>query len=401
MAPSSWLPLFFFALYQLALRVEAAAKASPVVGNICRVDDAELFHVYYGQSFKVIKNSIDGKSYLLMQSNSRMAARTKYCTGRIKSFVVPLSNYSVDTANLPVSFFELLGLLDNFKAMTSDQITSECVLKLLVTGSIQLVNKKDMQQLSQFTAHFISNVEEEEACNFAAFVPLDERTPLQRAEWIKYLATFTNSEVRANSVYDAVKANYICLTKAAASLTTKFKPIVAWVDYNQGIWSFAKESYKLQYVRDAGGENIDDTVSDNNYNISDPDDMDNFHAILCTVDVVIDQTYALDPAEYKLSTFLENMDTGDSSRFGFLTNQRLWRYDKRVYNSATFDWFDGAISQPQLVLADLMEAFFPTGNYNTTYFRNLAKDEGVIAINPELCDRSPSAPMDPTIVPCQ
>lgn len=76
-------------------------------------------------------------------------------------------------------YLQLLGLLDNFKAMTSDQITSECVLKLLVIGSIQLVNKKDMQQLSQFTAHFISNVEEEQACNFAAFVPLDERTPLQ------------------------------------------------------------------------------------------------------------------------------------------------------------------------------------------------------------------------------
>ncbi|KAG6497872.1 hypothetical protein ZIOFF_045778 [Zingiber officinale] len=439
MAPAAQLPfLFLFALCQLPLRAQAAAKAVPVVGNISKVDDSELFHIYYGQSFKVIKNSVDGKSYLLMQSNSRMAARTKYCTGRIKSFVVPLSNYSVDTTKFPVSFFELLGLLESFKGMTSDQITSQCLLKSYISGGIQLVRKTDMQQLTQFSAHFISNVDQQQACNFAAFVPLDERTPLQfvgflygclkRAEWIKYLATFTNSEVRANSVYDAVrpeqlfnydifannirhlilefekkyvKENYMCLKKAAANLTSKFKPIVAWVVYNQGVWSFSKESFESEFVRDAGGENIDDTISENSYNVSDPDDMDNFHAILCTVDVVIDQTYVAQPEVYKLSTFLENMDVEDDSRFAFLTNQRVWRYDKRVYNSAVLDWFDGAISQPQLVLADLIEAFFPTGNYNTTYFRNIAKDEGVITMDPELCDRNPSTPMDPVIVPCQ
>ncbi|KAG6501816.1 hypothetical protein ZIOFF_041700 [Zingiber officinale] len=349
-----------------------------------------------------------------------------------------LSSYAVSFFEVRTVAVQLLGLLESFKGMTSDQITSQCLLKSYISGGIQLVRKTDMQQLTQFSAHFISNVEQQQACNFAAFVPLDERTPLQfvgfvygclkRAEWIKYLATFTNSEVRANSVYDAVrpeqlfnydifannirhlilefekkyvKENYMCLKKAAANLTSKFKPIVAWVVYNQGVWSFSKESFESEFVRDAGGENIDDTISENNYNVSDPDDMDNFHAILCTVDVVIDQTYVAQPEVYKLSTFLENMDVEDDSRFAFLTNQRVWRYDKRVYNSAVLDWFDGAISQPQLVLADLIEAFFPTGNYNTTYFRNIAKDEGVIAMDPELCDRNPSTPMDPVIVPCQ
>jgi len=73
-------------------------------------------------------------------------------------------------------------LLESLKGITSDSVTSECVLKLYTSGGIKLVNKTDIQQLSQFTAHFISNVDEEQACNFAAFVPLEERTPLQVCE---------------------------------------------------------------------------------------------------------------------------------------------------------------------------------------------------------------------------
>ncbi|XP_020260873.1 uncharacterized protein LOC109837161 isoform X2 [Asparagus officinalis] len=377
--------LFVSGQFMMLAQVRGATKVVPA-GDISKVEDAQLFHIYYGQSFKVIKNSVDGKSYLLLQNNSRMATRTKYCTGRIKSFVIPLSSCSADTTFFPVSFFELLGLLESLKGITSDSVTSECVLKLYTSGGIKLVNKTDMQQLSQFTAHFISNIDEEQACNYAAFVPLEERTPLQRAEWIKYLATYTNSEARANVVYDAVKQNYLCLSKAAANLTTRFKPVVAWVGYYEGIWSFGKEGFKLQYVTDAGGENVDDTISNNSYNVSNSDEMENFYAILGTVDVVIDETYVLEPEEYRLSAFLENIGVDDKSCFGFLTNQRLWRYDKRAQKPATLD---------------LMEAFFPTGNYTTTFFRNLAKDEGVTTIGPEMCDRNTSTPMEPTILPCQ
>lgn len=90
-----------------------------------------------------------------------------------------------------------------------------------------------------------------------------------------------------------------------------------------------------QYVTDAGAEIVDATITDKRFNISDPEDMDNLHAILCTVDVVIDQTYASDPAEYKLSTFLENINVDRNSCFSFVANHSIWRYDKRIGDSKT------------------------------------------------------------------
>uniref|UniRef100_A0A0D9VNT0 Uncharacterized protein n=1 Tax=Leersia perrieri TaxID=77586 RepID=A0A0D9VNT0_9ORYZ len=59
-----------------------------------------------------------------MQSTSKMATKTKYCTGRIKSFVIPLANYSVDTTASPVSFFEEEGVIEVVPEMCNRSIST-------------------------------------------------------------------------------------------------------------------------------------------------------------------------------------------------------------------------------------------------------------------------------------
>ncbi|KAK9071503.1 hypothetical protein SSX86_010072 [Deinandra increscens subsp. villosa] len=416
--------VFLSALVGLLLLVgrEMVEGVAVKVGNVSRLEDADYFHIYYGNTFKVIKNDRDGKSYLLIQGNSKMAPKTKYCTPRIKSFVIPLSNFSMDVSHFPVSFFELLGLMPTMKGITSEMVASPCLLKLYNEGELQMLNNSEPQQFSKYAAHFVGNNDNDEAtqlCNYITFVPMDEQAPLQvrtslllynlrplnytnpslRAEWIKYLGVFTNVEVRANEIYNAVKSNYMCLVNSAANKT--LKPIVAWMEFNNdGVWSFTEEAYKLKYIEDAGGENLDDSINKITYNTSSFEDLEQLHAILCTIDVVIDGTLTPDPYGYNATLFLQNLNIEDKSCLGFLSYQSVWRHDKRLSTDLALDWFDGAVSQPQLVLADLIEVLFPSGNYTTTYFRNLLKEEPPISIGPENCTRDTLTAMEPTIITC-
>lgn len=65
------------------------------------------------------------------------------------------------------------------KGITSNQVPSQCVLQSYTSGNTQLVNRTEAQTLPQFSAQFISNIDEDKGCNFAAYVPLEEDTPLQ------------------------------------------------------------------------------------------------------------------------------------------------------------------------------------------------------------------------------
>lgn len=65
------------------------------------------------------------------------------------------------------------------KGITSSSLASECVMKLYQGGQIDIINKTEPQQLSQYAAFFTSLSEQAQACNFVNFGSLREDYPLQ------------------------------------------------------------------------------------------------------------------------------------------------------------------------------------------------------------------------------
>lgn len=71
--------------------------------------------------------------------------------------------------------------MPSLKGITSERIASPCLLKLYNEGQLQMLNKSEPQQFSQFTAHFNSynTNQQTQSCNYVTFVPMGEDTPLQ------------------------------------------------------------------------------------------------------------------------------------------------------------------------------------------------------------------------------
>lgn len=90
---------------------------------------------------------------------------------------------------------QLLGVLQNLQGITSDHVSSPCVLQSYANGHVQLVNRTDAQKLSQFSAHFVSNTDKDKGCNFAAYVPAEEDTPLQVHGYLEFVLGWKISTV--------------------------------------------------------------------------------------------------------------------------------------------------------------------------------------------------------------
>ncbi len=174
-----------------------------------------------------------------------------------------------------------------------------------------------------------------------------EEVPLGRAEWIKYVSLFFNTEAQANAVFSEIETQYnevAPLARAAADKPT----VLADAPY-QGTWYIpGGQSYTAQLFKDAGADYLwaDDTTSGS----------------LLTLDfeVVFDVAQDADVWVNANFTSLEEMAATDERfmEFAAYQNGNVYGHNKRQTEYGN-DFFESGAAQPHIVLLDLIKIFHP------------------------------------------
>ena len=175
-----------------------------------------------------------------------------------------------------------------------------------------------------------------------------EESPLGRAEWMVFMACFFGKEEAAIKKFEEIAENYKKLTAQIPS--QKVKPTVMTGVAQEGIWYQAGgKSFMAKFIEDAGGQYL---WSDNQES----------GGIPLSFETVLQKA---GNADYWLNVVLAKNKKGilDIDRryqsFKAFQKGNIYSYTARISANGGYDFYESAIVRPDLVLADLIQIFYP------------------------------------------
>ncbi|VAW35904.1 Vitamin B12 ABC transporter, substrate-binding protein BtuF, partial [hydrothermal vent metagenome] len=185
-------------------------------------------------------------------------------------------------------------------------------------------------------------------------------TPLGRAEWGKFIATFYNDEALAEAWFDSVTTEYDALAALTADVAER--PTVFANTPFDGTWYMpGGQSYTAQFLNAAGADYLwgdDESTS----------------TLFLDFESVFDQ--AADAAYWLNLGFVfsqEDLEATDErfADFAAFQSGSLYNYDLRTNEFGGNDFFESAAANPQVVLADLIKIFHPdlVPDHEFVYYR--------------------------------
>ena len=177
----------------------------------------------------------------------------------------------------------------------------------------------------------------------------NEKDPLGRAEWLKFIAAFYNREKEAEELFSVIERQYTAI-KAAAGSVTERPTLFSGAPFND-VWHMpGGESFQARFFNDAGGDYIwEDTVATGSLHLA-------FETVF----------YKAENADFWMNAgwehnSLEELLKSDErfANFKAFKEGRVYSNNRRLNEDGGNDYWESGIVNPHVVLADLVKILHP------------------------------------------
>jgi len=350
--------------------------------NKIKITHARGLAVEYHKHYKVVtiknpwQNAKTQFQYVLVQCGTPTPQGFK----QAQVITVPIhSIVSLSTTHLP--HLAKLGVVDKLIGISnSKQVNTPDVVERIKAGKITQVGNNsnvDIERLLELNPDLVTTFGTgnsqtdsyskltEAGLKVGINAEYMEDTPLGRSEWLKFTALFFNQEEKAEKIFAEITDKYEQVAQKVKSV--KNRPTV-FVGFNfKGTWFMpGGNSYVAKYLADAGG----DYLWSNEQSAG---------SLPLSFEVVLERATN---ADYWLNfsqswQSLKDLLAEDNRYADFKSVKigNLYNNNARVNESGGNDYWEGGISNPDIVLSDLIRILHPEilPNHQLFYYHKILK----------------------------
>lgn len=336
---------------------------------------ASRFDIRYFTSHKEIKvkgpwpGSQDSLIYILSSDPEIIEA-----TGQQKGVILitqPVKNVvCFSTTHLP--FLEMIGEEHRLSGFpTTDYIYSEKIRDLVNAGKITDLgpsNEINMESLLALSPDLVIAFSMGNETSMLRKIGLSgipvvlnadymEDHPLGRAEWIKFMATFFNKDLMADSIFKRIETSYLA-TKAGVDETGYRPGVFTGVVYGDAWFMPGGNHYGACFFRDAGGNYLwSENDSDQILQLS-------FESVY---EKAGQADFWIGTATYNSLEEIRQADSRYAEFKAFQTGQ-VYSYTAKMNSTGGNAYFETGYARPDLILKDLAKILHPEKMKNHTFF---------------------------------
>ncbi len=348
-------------------------------------DNGVSVNIKYAKRFKINKTASYTTLQLLGDKNSDKVTSTFVLYSKIAPKLNPHFYYIkvpvksiASMSSIYTAMLQQLNCLNNITAIDNvDYYNSQQIISKVNSNSITQLSKGSTVDVEKtlalnpdlFLTFGMGNLKEDVDtklinANIPCAIVLDhlEETPLARAEWIKFIACFVNKEQLADSIFNAVEKKYNDLKQIALKQTDK-PTVLTEIKYGDAWYVPGGNSCMANLITDAGGTYFWKQELQTG---SIPLSFEIVYTKAKQCDVWINLYNANSKKE--LLAYDERY-----SLFNAFTKNKLYNNNKTQNNKGFSNYWELGISNPHLVLNDLMAILHPQlfKNYTFNYYKQL------------------------------